>query len=138
MRAHEQRLQRAGGVRLQFLGIGRNGHVAFNEPGTPFELDFHLTTLAATTRDDARARFAPDEPPRQAVTSGLATIAASQRLVLCAFGKAKADAVRAMLKGEVCPACPATALRAHRNLLVLLDREAAGGLGTGHPVVSGA
>jgi glucosamine-6-phosphate deaminase len=128
LRAHEERLQRAGGVQLQLLGIGRNGHVAFNEPGAPFELGFHVAELAATTRDDARARFAPDEPPRQAATAGLATITAAQRVVLCAFGAGKAAAVRAMLHGPVGPACPATALRRHGNLLVLLDRAAAGGL----------
>ena len=131
LRAHEERLQRVGGVQLQFLGIGRNGHVAFNEPGTPFELGFHVTTLAATTRDDARARFLPDEPPRQAVTAGLASIGAAQRIVLCAFGATKAAAVRAMLHGPVGPACPASALRRHPNLLVLLDHEAAKGLGHG-------
>jgi len=128
LRAHEERLQRAGGVHVQFLGIGRNGHVAFNEPGTSFATGFHVTTLAEATREDARARFAPGEVPRQAVTSGLATIAAAQRLVLCAFGAAKAAAVRAMLHGDVGPACPASVVRRHGNVLVLLDREAAGGI----------
>lgn len=127
--AHEERLRAAGGVQLQLLGIGRNGHLAFNEPGTSFDSGFHVTTLAATTRDDARARFAPAEPPTQAVTSGLATILAARRLVLCAFGKAKAEAVRAMLQGEISPACPASAVRRHADVLVLLDREAASGLG---------
>lgn len=129
LRAHEELLQRAGGVKLQFLGIGRNGHLAFNEPGTPFESGFHRTRLAETTREDARARFAPAEPPREAVTSGLATILAADRLVLCAFGAAKAEAVAAMLRGEVSVVCPASVLRQHRNVLVLLDREAAQGLG---------
>ncbi len=125
LRAHEQRLQRAGGVGLQFLGIGRNSHLAFNEPGTAFDTGFHVTTLAETTRDDARARFAPNEPPTRAVTSGLATILLAKRLVLCAFGKAKAAAVAAMLQGTVAPACPASIVRTHSNVLVLLDRDAA-------------
>lgn len=123
--AHEQRLQRAGGVALQLLGIGRNGHIAFNEPGTPFDSEFHVTTLAETTRADARARFAPDEPPLQAVTSGLATILRARRLVLCAFGKPKAEAVRAMLTGDLSPACPASLVRRHPDVLVLLDHDAA-------------
>ncbi len=126
--AHRERLQRAGGVHLQLLGIGRNGHLAFNEPGTPFDSDFHVTTLAATTREDARARFLPQEPPERAVTSGLATILAARRLVLCAFGKAKAPAVRAMLHGPLDVACPASLLRRHGNVSVLLDAEAAGEL----------
>lgn len=129
LRAHEQRLQRAGGVHLQLLGIGRNGHLAFNEPGTPFELGFHITTLAATTRDDAKPRFLPEEPPLQACTAGLATILLARRVILCAFGKAKAPAVAAMLEGEVTTACPASVLRRHGNALVLLDREAASELG---------
>ena len=129
LQQHEARLLRAGGVQVQFLGIGRNGHLAFNEPGTPFDSGFHRTVLAETTRDDARARFAPEEPPRDAVTSGLATILAAKRLVLCAFGAAKRDAVVAMLRGPVVPACPASLLRRHGNALVLLDPAAAAGLG---------
>jgi len=129
--AHESRLQRAGGVQLQLLGIGRNGHLAFNEPGTSFEAGFHATELAATTREDARPRFQPDEPPRGAVTAGLASILAARRIVLCAFGQAKAAAVRAMLQGPVDPSCPASVLRRHDNVLVLLDAEAASGLGVG-------
>ena len=128
MRAHEQRLAKAGGIKLQFLGIGRNGHIAFNEPGTSFDCGFHVTTLAETTRIDAKSRFVPDEPPRRAVTAGMASILGAERIVLCAFGAQKADAVRAMLEGEVSPACPASALRQHDNALVLLDPEAASSL----------
>jgi glucosamine-6-phosphate deaminase len=126
LRAHEERLRRAGGVHLQLLGIGRNGHVAFNEPGSPFDLGFHAVDLAATTREDSRARFAPAEPPLRACTAGIASILASRRIVLCAFGRAKAAAVRAMLEGVIGPACPASAIRLHAGALVLLDREAAG------------
>lgn len=129
LQQHETRLLRAGGVQVQFLGIGRNGHLAFNEPGTPFDSGFHRTVLAETTRDDARARFAPEEPPCDAVTSGLATILAAKRLVLCAFGAAKREAVVAMLRGPVVPACPASLLRRHPHALVLLDPAAAAGLG---------
>ncbi|MFY9346003.1 MAG: 6-phosphogluconolactonase, partial [Planctomycetota bacterium] len=129
LRAHAERLQRAGGIGLQLLGVGRNGHLAFNEPGTPFDLGFHTATLAASTRDDARSRFAPAEPPQQAVTAGPATILAARRLVVCAFGKAKAAAVAAMLHGAIDPACPASVVRRHGSVLVLLDRAAAAGLG---------
>lgn len=128
LHAHQERLQRAGGVQLQLLGIGRNGHLAFNEPGTPFDSGFHTTALASSTRDDARPRFHPAEPPTHAVTSGLATILAAKRLVLCAFGAAKAPAVAAMLQGEIAPSCPASVLRRHGNVLVLLDRAAASGI----------
>lgn len=131
LRAHEAALAARGGVALQFLGIGRNGHLAFNEPGTPFDLGFHVTALAATTRDDARVRFQPRPVPTHAVTAGIASILSARRLVLCAFGAAKAAAVAAMLRGEVGPQCPASALRRHGNALVLLDRQAAQGLGAG-------
>lgn len=124
--AHDARLRAMGGVQLQFLGIGRNGHLAFNEPGTPFDSGFHGTDLATTTRDDARTRFAPGEPPLRAVTSGLGTILGARRIVLCAFGEAKAAAVRAMRHGPVTEACPASVLRRHPSVLVLLDRPAAG------------
>jgi glucosamine-6-phosphate deaminase len=129
LRAHEERLRRAGGVKLQLLGIGRNGHLAFNEPGTPFERGWHVATLAPATRDDARARFTPAEPPVHAVTSGVATVLGADRLVLAAFGAAKANAVAAMLRDPIAPACPATAVRRHARVLVLLDRAAAAGLG---------
>ena len=128
MRAHEERIERAGGIKLQLLGIGRNGHVAFNEPGAPTDQGFHVTTLADVTRADAAPTFVPDEPPRRAVTAGLGSITGADRVVMCAFGKGKADAVKAMLEGEVGESCPASALRAHPNLLVLLDPEAASSL----------
>jgi glucosamine-6-phosphate deaminase len=123
--SHDVDLDRLGGVKLQLLGIGRNGHLAFNEPGTPFSSGFHMTELAETTRDDARSRFAPDEPPRVAATSGLATILRAERLVLCAFGSNKAEAVRQMLEGPIDPACPASLIRKHRNVTVYLDHAAA-------------
>ncbi|HEX5050576.1 MAG TPA: 6-phosphogluconolactonase [Planctomycetota bacterium] len=128
LRAHADRLQRAGGVSLQFLGVGRNGHLAFNEPGTSWDRGFHVATLAETTREDARPRFAPDEPPRLAVTAGPASILGARRLVVCAFGHGKAEAVRAMLRGPMTTSCPAAAIRHHANVLVLLDTQAAGAL----------
>ncbi|MGC6486876.1 MAG: 6-phosphogluconolactonase [Planctomycetota bacterium] len=128
LRAHEERLARAGGIKLQFLGIGRNGHVAFNEPGASFEAGFHVTELAESRRVDAAPTFVPDEPPRRAVTSGIQSILGAERVVLCAFGRGKADAVKAMLQGHVSQSCPASALRNHQNVLVLLDPEAASSL----------
>jgi glucosamine-6-phosphate deaminase len=128
LRAHEERIERAGGIKLQFLGIGRNAHVAFNEPGASFDNGFHVTTLAESTRADAKARFVPDQPPRRAVTAGLKSILGAERIVLCAFGSGKAEAVRAMLQGEVSSNCPASVLRKHKNVLVLLDPAAASSL----------
>ena len=129
LRAHEARLQQLGGIALQLLGIGRNGHIAFNEPGCAFETGFHVAELAAETRADAQRRFHPAPVPTHGVTAGIASILHSRRIVLCAFGAGKAAAVRAMLQGEVATVCPAAALRRHRNVLVLLDPAAASGLG---------
>lgn len=125
---HEAALQAQGGVALQLLGIGRNGHLAFNEPGTRFGTGFHVAALAETTRADARPRFRPGEPPTHAVTSGLGTIAAARRLFLCAFGAGKAAAVRAMLEGPVGPECPASLVQRHGRVVVVLDAAAAAGL----------
>ena len=98
LREHEQRLLRAGGVELQFLGIGRNGHVAFNEPGNAVELGWHRTRLAETTRQDARQRFV-GELPEEAVTAGLRTILSARRLVLAATG---ANKLSAFARGNFC------------------------------------
>ncbi len=124
--AHARKLAAAGGIELQFLGIGRNGHLAFNEPGTARDLGFHRTLLAGTTRTDARARFAPAQVPREAVTAGLATILGARRIVLLATGTSKRAAVQAMLAGGIGPQTPASYLREHEHTLVVLDRAAAG------------
>lgn len=126
--AHERRLAELGGVSLQFAGIGRNGHVAFHEPGVPFDRGFHVADLAATTRDDARARFAPREVPRRAITSGTATILRAERVVLSAFGAPKAAAIGAMRNGPPSLACPASALCGHPALRIVVDRAAAANL----------
>ena len=127
--AHEERLSRAGGVVLQFLGLGPNGHIAFNEPGSRVEDGFHGVRLAESTRREVRTRFAPQEPPERAITAGIGELLKARRIVLTATGAPKAVAVRAMLAGEIASSCPASYLRRHRNVLVLLDRPAASLLG---------
>jgi glucosamine-6-phosphate deaminase len=127
--AHGERLSRAGGVVLQFLGLGPNGHIAFNEPSSRVEDGFHCVRLAQSTRRGVRTRFAPAEPPERAITAGIGELLKARRIVLIATGAAKALAVRAMLAGEMASSCPASYLRRHRNVLVLLDRPAASLLG---------
>ncbi len=117
------------GVDLQLLGIGRNGHLGFNEPGTPFEWTTHVVELSATTRsDNARFFASPDLVPTHAVTQGLATIGRARHLLLAATGAAKAPAVAAALEGPLDTACPASSLRLHPRVTVVLDRDAAGDL----------
>lgn len=125
LEAHRARILRAGGVDLQFLGIGRNGHLAFNEPGSVVEDGFRTVRLSESTRLAARARFPGREVPEVAITAGLGELLRSRRVVLMALGSHKAEAVRAMLEGEIGPSCPASYLRRHGNVRVLLDGPAA-------------
>ncbi|MBM3661419.1 MAG: glucosamine-6-phosphate deaminase [Actinobacteria bacterium] len=117
------------GVDLQLLGIGRNGHLGFNEPGAPFDSTTHVVALSDTTRSD-NARFfpSPADVPTHAITQGLGTIRRAQHLVLAATGAAKAPAIAAALEGPLDESCPASALRLHRRVTVVLDRDAASAL----------
>ena len=114
-----------GGVDLQVAGIGRNGHVAFNEPGTPLDARTHVARLSEVTRADNARFFEGDEVPTRAITQGPATIAAARRLVLVATGEAKAAAVAAAVAGPVSASCPASLVQRHPDALVVVDGEAA-------------
>ena len=130
-RDYDTAIRDAGGVELQILGIGGNGHIGFNEPGTPHDVGTHVVRLARSTRE-ANARFFGGDPalvPESAITQGIATILAARSLVLLASGAAKADAVARALLGPVDVDCPASALQGHPDVTVLLDREAATVLG---------
>ncbi len=127
LEAHEQRIAKAGGIALQFLGLGPNGYVAGCEPGTPFHARYHVAPLMNSTREQMRWRFAGKEPPTHVVTAGPANILEAGHLVLLGFGPNKARIAAAMLEGPVGPGCPASLVRRHRSVLVVLD-EAAGKL----------
>ena len=114
-------------VDLQVLGIGSDGHIAFNEPGTPFDSLTHVMDLTEQTRQD-NARFFDgdiDQVPTCAITMGLGTIMRSKKIVVIATGANKADAVYGMLKGELTTDCPASILQKHDDVVVILDKEAA-------------
>lgn len=126
----EGRITALGGVDLQLLGLGANGHIGFNEPGTGFDARTHLTTLEDSTRR-ANARFFHgdlSQVPQYAMTQGLATILEAREIVLIAVGAEKAQAVRAMLHGPVTADCPASVLQRHPRVSVLLDEAAASAL----------
>jgi glucosamine-6-phosphate deaminase len=124
--AHERALREAGGVDLQVLGIGRNGHLAFNEPGTPLDGSTRPVDLASTTRADAAERFGGlDAVPRRAISAGLGTILRARELVLLAFGAGKAEAVASALQGPVTPDVPASVIQRHGAVTVWLDEAAA-------------
>jgi glucosamine-6-phosphate deaminase len=107
---------------IQLLGLGINGHIGFNEPGTPFSARTRVVTLTEDTRR-ANARFfsSIDEVPKYAITMGIENILEAKRIVIMASGKSKAQAVMNMLEGEVTEACPASALRMHPDLWVIID-----------------
>lgn len=122
----------AGGIGLQFLGIGTNGHIGFNEPGTDHASRTGVRWLAARTRaDNARYFQRPEDVPSAAISMGIGTIMDAAEILLVAVGAAKADAVRAMAQGPIDPACPASALRRHPRVTVVLDDAAAAGLRAG-------
>lgn len=124
---YERELAQVGGVDLQILGLGSDGHIAFNMPGSDVASRTRVTTLTEQTVLD-NARFFDGDParvPRQVVTQGLATIMTARRILLLVTGERKAPAVRDLLEGPVGEAVPATALHAHPRTTVLMDREAA-------------
>ncbi len=122
----EHRIEASGGIDLQILGIGSNGHIAFNEPGSTLTSRTRVVELAErTVQDNARFFDRPDEVPRTAVTMGIGTILEARRLLLMATGDHKAHAVAVALEGPVTSDVPASALQRHANVHVLLDTAAA-------------
>lgn len=116
----------ANPIDLQILGLGQNGHIGFNEPGTPFDSLTHEVTLTESTIE-ANARFFEheDEVPRYAYSMGIGSIMKAKEILLVAYGAAKADAVAAMIEGPVTEDMPASILQKHANVTVIID-EAAG------------
>jgi glucosamine-6-phosphate deaminase len=127
-REYEAAIAAAGGLDLQILGIGRNGHIGFNEPGSARDSRTREVELAATTREDAAAAFGGlERVPTRAITMGVATILAARRLRVLAFGERKREIVARTLEAPVGPAVPSTFLRGHADVKLFLDAAAAGG-----------
>ena len=123
---YEERIDAAGGIDIQVLGIGKNGHIGFNEPGSAFIKDTHLVELTQSTID-ANSRFfaSADEVPKKAVSMGIGTILKSKKIVLLASGEGKADAIYKTVYGDIDPMVPASALQLHKDTVVILDEAAA-------------
>jgi glucosamine-6-phosphate deaminase len=123
---YEAQIERAGGIDLQILGIGVNGHIGFNEPGESLTLATHITRLAEETIQ-ANARFFAnqDEVPRQAITMGIGSIMKARAILLLANGENKAEAVRHLFSGKIDPRVPASILQLHPDLTLVLDKAAA-------------
>lgn len=125
--AYEQAIEDAGGVDLQLLGIGTDGHVGFNEPGSSLASRTRIKTLTRQTRADNARFFDGDVAavPTHCLTQGLATILSARHLVLLATGRGKAEAVHQLVEGAVSALWPATVLQLHPHVTVLVDDAAA-------------
>lgn len=124
--AYEQAIKDAGGIDLQVLGIGSDGHLGFNEPTSSFSSHTRIKTLDEQTVDDNRRFFKDgEEPPRHVITMGLGSIMDARTCLLFAFGENKADAVAQMIEGPVSAMMPATVLQFHRDARIILDEAAA-------------
>lgn len=123
---YEERIEAAGGIDLQILGIGANGHLAFNEPGSSLGSRTRVKPLTQKTiRDNARFFSGEDAVPSSALTMGIGTIMDARQLLLLATGEGKADAIRATLEGPVTAMLPATIVQLHPHAHVVVDEAAA-------------
>ena len=122
-REYDALIDRLGGIDIQVLGIGPNGHIGFNEPDTELFAGTHVTSLTASTID-ANSRFfdSIDEVPKKALTMGMSSILGAKKIVLLISGKGKHDALKALLDDKITPAVPATFLKLHRDVTVICDK----------------
>ena len=118
-------IKASGGIDLQLLGLGHNGHIAFNEPSTSFSFSTHCVELSEGTIE-ANKRFfkAADEVPRQAYTMGIGSIMSAKKILLLVSGSSKADILARVLRGAISPDVPASILRLHPDVTVVADEEA--------------
>ena len=113
-------------VDIQVLGIGSNGHIGFNEPGTPFTSTTHKEMLKESTRNDNSRFFASiDDVPTHAITMGIASIMKAKKIILLASTSYKAKAIAAMIHGPVTENCPASVLQTHPDVVIIIDKAAA-------------
>ena len=126
---YEIKIKAAGGIDMQVLGIGGNGHIGFNEPDVNFEAETHLVNLDEQTIE-ANSRFfeSIDEVPVKAISMGIKTIMNSKKIILLANGISKAEAIEKAVKGKINPNVPASILQLHNDVTIIVDKEAASGL----------
>ena len=122
---YEETLKESGGVDIQLLGIGRNGHVGFNEPGSTKNSRTRVVKLTEETIEANRDQFVDQKIPSEALSMGIGTILDAKSLVMLATGKSKADAIKYLLNHHDDPKCPATFLKSHPHFTLVLDPEAA-------------
>lgn len=122
---YAQAIASKGGIDVQLLGIGRNGHIAFNEPSDAFTGESFKIALTQSTIDANSIYFDDIPMPRYAMTMGIGSIMKAKKIVLIATGASKAEAVKGMIKGEVTPQLPASILQQHQDVVIFLDESAA-------------
>ncbi|NLE57974.1 MAG: glucosamine-6-phosphate deaminase [Planctomycetes bacterium] len=122
---YEAEIERSGGIDIQVVGIGGDGHIAFNEPGSSLGSRTRLKTLTEQTiRDNARFFSSMDEVPRFAITMGVGTILEAKQIIMLAFGASKADIIAEAVEGPITAQVTASALQLHRDVIVLVDQAA--------------
>src|SRR5919201_3289654 len=122
---YEQRIREVGGIDLQILGIGANGHIAFNEPGSSLGSRTRIKTLSErTVRDNARFFESSQQVPKYAITMGIGTIMEARELLILASGEGKANAVKAAVEGPITATCPASICQMHRRAYFIIDEAA--------------
>jgi len=122
---YEEKIKSYGGIDIQILGIGRNGHIGFNEPGSSLSSRTRVKTLAEETiRDNARFFTDEQEVPRFCLTMGIGTVMEAKIIILLASGKGKSDAIKSCVEGAVTASVPASALQLHPRVKILVDEEA--------------
>ena len=123
---YELKIKKAGGIDIQLLGIGSNGHIAFNELSDAFQRWSHVVALKESTiKDNSRFFKSIDEVPTHAVTMGIGSIMQAKRILIIAIGENKAKAVKQLIDGNVTPQCPASVLQFHTDVTLMLDKGAA-------------
>jgi len=120
--AFEQTIKQVGPIHLQVLGVGINGHIGFNEPGTPFDSRTHVAKLEESTREvNSRFFTSIDEVPREALTMGIGTIMEAEQILLLVQGEHKAEILHEIVHGDITENVPASVLQKHPNALVITD-----------------
>jgi glucosamine-6-phosphate deaminase len=123
---YEKKIREAGGIDIQVLGIGVNGHIGFNEPDVKFEAQTHLVNLdEKTIHSNSRFFKSIEEVPTKAISMGIKTIMHSRRIVLLANGASKAEAIAKTVNGKISPELPASILQLHQDVTIIVDKEAA-------------
>ena len=123
---YDQKIVELGGIDIQLLGVGNNGHIAFNEPNSELSSGTHIISLTDNTIE-ANARFFDniDDVPRKAITMGVGGIMKAKKIILIASGESKAEAIKGIFSGKITPANPATMLQMHRDVTIIVDEAAA-------------